>query len=127
LVASTHASAPLQQTTDNWQRFVYPFFWRTCRARRRDGEIPGVKMTYAFSEVFDLKPTSGLYLKNSAHLSDFLTPRTVSVVSSAPIEHSAYFDLTSLQKCEEGEVIRSNARFIFELVAFSPSTRLLVL
>jgi hypothetical protein len=52
-----------------------------------------------------------------------------SVVSSAPTEHSAYFDLTSLslQKYEEGEVIRSNARFIFELVAFSPSTRLLVL
>ena len=52
-----------------------------------------------------------------------------SVVSSAPIEHSAYLDLTSLslQKYEEGEVIRSNARVIFELVAFSPSTRLLVL
>jgi hypothetical protein len=33
---------------------------------------------YLFSEVFDLKPTSGLYLKNSAHLSNFLTPRTVS-------------------------------------------------
>ena len=27
-------------------------------------------------------------------------PYLVSVVSSAPIEHSAYFDLTSLQKCE---------------------------
>ena len=35
---------------------------------------------YVFSEVFDLKPTRGLYLKNSAHLSNFLTPRTVSEV-----------------------------------------------
>jgi len=34
--------------------------------------------SYLFSEVFDLKPTSGLYLKNSAHLSSFSTPRTVS-------------------------------------------------
>jgi hypothetical protein len=38
---------------------------------------------YLFSEVFDLKPTSGLYLKNSAHLSNFLTPRTVSVISQS--------------------------------------------
>jgi hypothetical protein len=33
---------------------------------------------YLWSEVFDLKPSSGLYPKNSAHLSNFLTPRTVS-------------------------------------------------
>jgi hypothetical protein len=33
-----------------------------------------------FSEVLDLKPTSGLYLKNSAQLSSVLTPRTVSVL-----------------------------------------------
>jgi len=33
---------------------------------------------YLFSEVFDLKPTSGLSLQNSAHLSNFWRPRTVS-------------------------------------------------
>ena len=38
---------------------------------------------YVFSEVFDLKPTSGLshaqsWLKNPAHLSHFFTERTVS-------------------------------------------------
>ena len=38
---------------------------------------------YLFSEVFDLKPTSVLYLKNPAHLSSFLTPRTVSAVHPA--------------------------------------------
>jgi hypothetical protein len=37
-----------------------------------------------FSEVFDLKPTSGLYLKNSARLFNFLTPRTVSASDPAP-------------------------------------------
>jgi hypothetical protein len=37
-----------------------------------------VSPVYLFSEVFDLKPTSGLYLKHPAHLSNFLTPRTVS-------------------------------------------------
>jgi hypothetical protein len=41
------------------------------------------KTLYLVSEVFDLKPTSGLYLKNSARLFNFLTPPTFSVVSSA--------------------------------------------
>jgi hypothetical protein len=42
------------------------------------GSVTSVsKPSYLYSEVFDLKPTSGLYLKNSAHLSNFLTPRTV--------------------------------------------------
>jgi hypothetical protein len=36
------------------------------------------KGAYRFSEVFDLKPISGRCLKNSAHLSNFFTPRTVS-------------------------------------------------
>jgi hypothetical protein len=36
------------------------------------------KASYLYSEVFDLKPTSGLYLKNSGRLFNFLTPRTVS-------------------------------------------------
>jgi hypothetical protein len=39
--------------------------------------------TYVFGEVFDLKPTSGLYLKNSARLFNFLTPRTVSASDPA--------------------------------------------
>jgi len=43
------------------------------------------------SEVFDLKPTSGLYLKNSAHLSNFLTPRTVSAIGRISAEFSAEF------------------------------------
>jgi hypothetical protein len=38
---------------------------------------------YVFSEVFDRKPTSRLYLKNSAHLSNFLPPRTVSARPTA--------------------------------------------
>src|ERR1700722_15131098 len=48
---------------------------------------PGVrigKASYLFSEVFELKPTSGLYLKNPAHLSNFLTPRTVSALPNRP-------------------------------------------
>ena len=28
---------------------VTPFFWRPCGARRRNGEIPGVKTPYLFS------------------------------------------------------------------------------
>jgi hypothetical protein len=43
-----------------------------------------------FSEVFDLKPTSGLYLKNSAHLSNFLTPRTVSAMSQSSSSSSSF-------------------------------------
>jgi hypothetical protein len=44
------------------------------------------------SEVFDLKPTSGLYLKNSAHLSNFLTPRTVSAIGRiAEFSAEVYF------------------------------------
>jgi hypothetical protein len=42
--------------------------------------------SYLYSEVFDLKPTSGLYLKNSAHLSNFLTPRTVSAIGRIAAE-----------------------------------------
>jgi hypothetical protein len=42
--------------------------------------VPGVEAPYVFSEVFDLKPTSGLCLKNLAHLSNFLAPRTVSAI-----------------------------------------------
>jgi hypothetical protein len=42
------------------------------------------KTLYLVSEVFDLKPTSGLYLKNSARLFNFLTPRTVSASDPAP-------------------------------------------
>jgi hypothetical protein len=59
------------------------FFRGAYGARRHDWEIPGVKAPYLYSEVFDLKPTSGLYLKNSAHLSNFLTQRTVSAVRAA--------------------------------------------
>jgi hypothetical protein len=40
---------------------------------------------YLFSEVFDLKPTSGRYLKNWAHLSNFFTPRTVSARQAAEL------------------------------------------
>jgi hypothetical protein len=43
----------------------------------------GRRRPYVYSEVFDLKPTSGLYLKNSAYLSNFLTSRTVSAVYPA--------------------------------------------
>jgi hypothetical protein len=43
---------------------------------------------YVYNEVFDLKPTSGYtptkVLENSAHLSNFLTQRTVSAHSSGP-------------------------------------------
>src|SRR6202023_3151512 len=44
----------------------------------------GLRPGDVFSEVFDLKPTNGLYLKNSAHLSNFLTPRTVSTLLNRP-------------------------------------------
>ena len=50
------------------------------QATRPDLPAEVSKASYLYSEVFDLKPTSGLYLKNSAHLANFLTPRTVSEV-----------------------------------------------
>jgi hypothetical protein len=52
--------------------------------RGTTGCEPRVSTWYVFSEVFDLKPTSGLCLKNSAHLSNFLTPRTVSAIHIRP-------------------------------------------
>jgi hypothetical protein len=53
--------------------------------RRKRGATAPKFFGYVFSEVFDLKPTSGLYLKNSAHLSNFLTPRTVSALLNRPV------------------------------------------
>ena len=52
------------------------------QANRPDLPAEVSKASYLYSEVFDLKPTSGLYLKNSAHLSNFLTPRTVSAIGA---------------------------------------------
>ena len=63
-------------------------FGRPSGAQAPCGPGPGDKSPYVFSEVFDLKPTSGLYLKNSAHLSNFLTPRTVSAVRAAPYDYA---------------------------------------
>ena len=50
------------------------------QANRPDLPAEVSMASYLYSEVFDLKPTSGLYLRNSAHLSNFLTPRTVSAI-----------------------------------------------
>jgi hypothetical protein len=56
------------------------------QANRPDLPAEVSKASYLYSEVFDLKPTSGLYLKNSGRLFNFLTPRTVSRYwVSAPI------------------------------------------
>ena len=38
--------------TDNWQLFLSPFLLAPCRARRRNGEIPGVKKPYVFGTGF---------------------------------------------------------------------------
>jgi hypothetical protein len=61
------------------------------QANRPDLPAEVSKASYLYSEVFDLKPTSGLYLKNSAHLSNFLTPRTVSAIGRIAAEFSAEF------------------------------------
>ena len=76
------------------------------QANRPDLPAEVSKASYLYSEVFDLKPTSGLYLKNSAHLSNFLTPRTVSAIGRIAAEFSAefYFLLVS------GKNVRSAGR-----------------
>jgi hypothetical protein len=99
---------------------VSPSFWRTYGARRPNGEIPGVKTLYVFSASltarrgFVVWTFRGSGRRKNLGRSVAQRPKKFSpaqgpwyllnVVSSAPIEHSAYFDLTSLQKCEEGEV-----------------------
>jgi hypothetical protein len=76
------------------------------QANRPDLPAEVSKASYLYSEVFDLKPTSGLYLKNSAHLANFLTPRTVSAIGRIAAEFSAefYFLLVS------GKNVRSAGR-----------------
>ena len=61
------------------------------QANRPDLPAEVSMASYLYSEVFDLKPTSGLYLKNSAHLANFLTPRTVRAVGRIAAEFSAEF------------------------------------
>ena len=52
--------------------------------RGLSARYPGTSCQYVYSEVFDLKPTSGLYLKYSVRLSIFLTLRTVASCPNPP-------------------------------------------
>jgi hypothetical protein len=61
------------------------------QAKRPDLPAEVSKASYLYSEVFDLKPTSGLYLKNSGRLFNFLTPRTVRAIGRIAAEFSAEF------------------------------------